>query len=201
MPLVSTDIMTVKRDFLRVKQTEFTLSEGSLLIAAPLSPDMLFNRSVILLTDYNKETVAGVIVNKPTPFVLDRLVDSISIKAPLYIGGPVSPEMLFLLHNHSNSDAASAIRPGIFFGYNDQLLKQIEQRLFPSIRYKFILGYSGWAPGQLEAEIANNYWVIGNPTPELLFNTEPDQIWHKAVSILGKEYEHWLKIPESPHLN
>ena len=97
--------------------------------------------------------------------------------------------------------AASLVKPGIFFGYDERLLKLIEQQADPTMRYKFLLGYSGWAPGQLEDEIARNYWVVANPTPELLFQTETSQMWRKAISNLGEEYAHWLKIPESPHLN
>ena len=193
--------MSVPRDFLQVKQTEFTLSPGRILISVPLNQDLLFSRSVVLLTDYNEEAVAGVIVNKVTPFMLDRLVDGMTLNVPLHIGGPVSPEMLFLVHNYAHCEAASLVKPGIFFGYDERLLKLIEQQADPTMRYKFLLGYSGWAPGQLEDEIARNYWVVANPTPELLFQTETSQIWRKAISNLGEEYAHWLKIPESPHLN
>lgn len=193
--------MSAPRDFLQVKQTEFTLSPGRILISVPLNTDLLFSRSVVLLTDYDEEAVAGVIINKPTPFMLDRLVDGMSLQVPLHIGGPVSPEMLFLVHNYERCHTASALKPGIFFGYDERMLKLIEQRADPTIRFRFLLGYSGWAPGQLEDEIARNYWVVANPTPELLFQTETSQIWRKAIANLGKEYEHWLKIPESPHLN
>ncbi|MBR4135103.1 MAG: YqgE/AlgH family protein [Bacteroidales bacterium] len=193
--------MSDPRDFLQVKQTEFSLSPGRILISVPLNQDLLFSRSVVLLTDYNDEAVAGVIVNKPTPFMLDRLVDGLTLNAPLHIGGPVSPEMLFLVHNYEHCRAASSLKPGIFFGYDERMLKLIEQRIDPTLRYRFLLGYSEWAPGQLEDEIAHNYWVVANPTPELLFQTETSQIWRKAIANLGREYEHWLKIPESPHLN
>lgn len=193
--------MSVSRDFLQVKQTEFTLSPGRILISVPLNQDLLFSRSVVLLTDYNEETVAGVIINKRTPFMLDNLVDGMTLNVPLHIGGPVSPEMLFLVHNYERCQAASSLKPGIFFGYDERMLKLIEQRADPTIHYKFLLGYSGWAPGQLEDEIARNYWVVANPTPELLFQTETSQIWRSAIATLGKEYAHWLKIPESPHLN
>lgn len=201
MPSFNDDTMSAPRDFLQVKQTEFTLSPGRILISVPLNTDLLFSRSVVLLTDYDEEAVAGVIINKPTPFMLDRLVDGMSLQVPLHIGGPVSPEMLFLVHNYERCHAASALKPGIFFGYDERMLKLIEQRADPTIRFRFLLGYSGWAPGQLEDEIARNYWVVANPTPELIFQTETSQIWRKAIANLGKEYEHWLKIPESPHLN
>ncbi len=44
-------------------------------------------------------------------------------------------------------------------------------------------------------------WVIGNPTPDLVFRTEPDQIWNRAVQILGPDYAHWLQIPKYINLN
>ena len=63
------------------------------------------------------------------------------------------------------------------------------------------MGYAGWSPGQLEREVARNMWVVGNPTPELVFNTPADKMWNAAVRILGKDYLHWLQIPEYINLN
>ena len=81
------------------------------------------------------------------------------------------------------------------------LLALIEQNAIPTLRYKFFMGYAGWSPGQLEGEIAKNMWVVGNPTPDLVFNTKPDEMWAKAVRVLGPDYAHWLNVPKYVNLN
>ena len=162
--------MPYNSDLLKVKQTEYSLTAGRILISVPYYNDAFFNRSVVLLTDYDQQHCAGLIVNHRLPFPVRDLVDELPIDAPMHLGGPVMPTALFLLHN-------------------------------ANLRYKFLMGYAGWAPGQLEGELRRNMWVIGNPTSDLVFRTEPEKVWEQAVRILGPEYKHWLQVPKFINLN
>lgn len=193
--------MPYQKDLLKVVPTEFDLAPGRLLISVPYYNDTFFNRSVVLLTDYDKEHVAGLILNHQLVYSVRQLVAEIHTDDPMFLGGPVLPTALFLLHNFENCKDAAAVAPGIYVGYDQILLALIEHRAIPSLRYRFLMGYAGWSPGQLEREIARNMWVVGNPTPELVFQTRPDQMWERSVRILGKEYEHWLRVPEFINLN
>jgi len=193
--------MPFEKDLLAVKQTEFDLAYGRILISVPYYNDTFFNRSVVLLTDYEDEHVAGLILNHKLPYMVNQMVDGLRVDAPMYLGGPVLPTALFLLHSFDSCKDAARIAPGIYVGYDQVLLALIEHRAIPSLHYRFLMGYAGWSPGQLEQEIARNMWVVGNPTPELVFHTEPDKMWEKAVQVLGKDYEHWLDVPEYINLN
>lgn len=193
--------MPYQHDLLKVKPTEFGLMAGRILISVPYYNDSFFNRSVVLLTDYEKEHVAGLIINHKIPYTVGQLVDEIHSEAPMFLGGPVLPSALFLLHDFDSCTTASAVVPGVYVGYDQVLLALIEHNAIPTMRYRFFMGYSGWSPGQLEGELARNMWVVGNPTPELVFGTDPDQIWPTAVRVLGNEYEHWLKVPKYVNLN
>lgn len=100
-----------------------------------------------------------------------------------------------------NNAASSRIVPKVYVGYDQSLLTQIESNALASGNCKFLMGYAGWSPGQLEDEISKNMWVIGNPTPELVFHNEPESVWAESVRILGPDYEHWLRIPKYINLN
>jgi len=193
--------MPFEKDLLAVKQTEFELASGRILISVPYYNDTFFNRSVVLLTDYEGDHIAGLILNRRLPYTVGHLVDGIHSDAPMYLGGPVLPTALFLLHTFDSCKDAARISPGIYVGYDQILLSLIEHNAIPTLKYRFLMGYAGWSPGQLEGEIARNMWVVGNPTPELVFHTEADKMWSKAVQVLGNDYKHWLNVPEYINLN
>ncbi len=190
-----------QNDLLKVKQTEFSLSAGRILISVPYFNDTFFNRSVVLLTDYEEEHVAGLILNRQLPYKVSHLVDEIQVDAPMFLGGPVMPSALFLLHDFDSCQSAGSVVPGVYVGYDKVLLALIEHNAIPQMHYRFLMGYAGWSPGQLESELEQNMWVVGNPTPELVFETDPEEIWTTAVQILGPDYEHWLRIPKYVSLN
>ena len=193
--------MPYASDLLKVKQTGFSLAAGRLLISVPYYNDAFFNRSVVLLTDYDAEMCTGLIINRRLPYRVRDLVDGLRVDAPMFLGGPVMPWALFLLHDIENNAASSRIVPKVYVGYDQSLLTQIESNAMASGNCKFLMGYAGWSPGQLEDEIGKNMWVIGNPTPELVFHKEPESVWSESVRILGPDYEHWLRIPKYINLN
>ncbi len=193
--------MPFEKDLLAVKQTEFELAPGRILISVPYYNDTFFNRSVVLLTDYEGDHIAGLILNRRIPYTVRQLVDGIHSDASMYLGGPVLPTALFLLHTFDSCKDAARVSPGIYVGYDQILLSLIEHNAIPTLKYRFLMGYAGWSPGQLEDEIARNMWVVGNPTPELVFHPETDKMWSNAVQVLGRDYQHWLNVPEYINLN
>lgn len=189
--------MPFVRDLLKIQQTEFELRSGRILISVPFYNDVVFNRSVVLLTDYSSECVTGLMLNRRLPYTVNQLVPELNVEASMFLGGPVQLELLSLVHNFGSCRKASVIAPEICVGYDQILLSLIEQSAISGMRYRFMMGYAGWSPGQLESEIQRNMWVIGNPTPDLVFKTPPDEVWTRAVRVLGEEYADWLRIPVS----
>lgn len=193
--------MDTVENFFTVKPTDFSLTAGRILISVPFFNDPFFNRSVVLLTDYDKQSCAGLVLNKSSRLSVRKVVNEIKVDDKLYIGGPVMPDGIFCIHNFENSKAASKLLPGIFVGSDEVLISLIEHQAIPSMKYRFFVGYSGWSPGQLESELANRMWVIGTATPELVFDTPCNKVWEKAVRNLGNDYLHWLKTPRNMGLN
>ena len=193
--------MDAVENFFEVKPTDFSLTAGRILISVPFFNDPFFNRSVVLLTDYDKQSCAGLVLNKSSRLSVRKVVSEIKVDDKLYIGGPVMPDGIFCVHNFESSKAASKLLPGIFVGSDEVLISLIEHQAIPSMKYRFFVGYSGWSPGQLEGELANKMWVIGTATPELVFDTPSSKVWEKAVRNLGDDYLHWLKTPRLIGLN
>jgi len=181
---------------LEVKPTTLKPMAGRILISVPFFNDPFFNRTVVILIDYDDESCVGLILNKEAGCTVSKAAPDLKIDTPLNIGGPVFHEQVFALHNLSACVHAEKLIPGVFVGYDDVFLALAEYHAIPGLKYKFFLGYSGWAPGQLEAEIEQKMWVVSNASSDLLFNTPSLKIWETAVRQLGKDYAHWLEIPE-----
>ena len=184
-------------DLLRIEPTGLSLEAGRLLVSTPYFNDPFFNHSVVLLTDYMEEHTAGLIINRQLPHSVYDVVNEIRVDDPIYFGGPVMPEAVFLLHSFDSCPEATRLLPGVYVGYNPVLLAVLEQHAIPNLKSKFLLGYAGWSPGQLEDELERNMWVVAPATQSLVFDTPAEDLWTRTVQRLGTRYAHWLRIPKN----
>lgn len=179
-------------------------SKGKLLIAEPsILNDKEFNRSVIYLTEHNKDGCIGFILNKPTKFVLKDLIPEIDIDFTIYNGGPVEQENLYFIHNVPNLIPNSIkIDKDIYWGGDFNVLSSLlNSGTIKQNHIRFFLGYSGWSVNQLNEELKESTWtVVNNKYPNLL-NVKSDQIWKNQLLTLGGEYQIWANAPENPALN
>ncbi|MDE5975875.1 MAG: YqgE/AlgH family protein [Muribaculaceae bacterium] len=180
---------------------------GSLLIAEPLMKELHFQRSVILLLDSDNEGGhMGLALNKATSLTLRDLMPDWENgrDVPVYCGGPVDLQRLFMLHTlGATLPGSMEVSPGIYVGGDVEAIKdyvdsggEIEGRL------RFFLGYSGWHKDQLAGEIKRNSWAVNNfPDGSLLLSSEENDFWRREVENLGDNYRGWLMMPQEPWLN
>ncbi len=190
--------------FITIKSNNILPAKGRVLLSEPLMGDYFFGRSVVLIGEHNNEGTFGLIVNKTVNTKLnDILPDFPPFDSPLYLGGPVETNRLFVLHSLGNEIPGSQeILNGLFWGGNmDDIKNMITLGLTDSSKIRFFLGYSGWKAGQLESELKRNSWVITRTTGDNIFNTEPTRLWDNLVKKLGNEYSYWEKFPENPSNN
>jgi len=173
--------------------------DGQMLIAMPTIGDPRFARSVIFLCSHSADGAMGIVVNKPArnmtfPDLLDQLgIDSGGTAAtirlgsfPVNVGGPVDTTRGFVLHStdyHVESSTV-AIGKAISLTATVDVLKAIVSGNGPS-RALLALGYSGWAPGQLDSEIQANGWLHCEADPELVFDHEFDGKYERALAKIG----------------
>ncbi|MDW4499775.1 YqgE/AlgH family protein [Sulfitobacter sp. D35] len=167
---------------------------GKLLVAMPGMGDPRFDRSVILLCVHSDDGAMGLILNKPSAEVgmtdvLDQLdIDPVAEAAamPVHIGGPVEMGRGFVLHSREYESRLHTLEVPGGYGMTATLdiLEDIARGAGPE-KALMMLGYAGWAPGQLEDEIGRNGWLTADASPKLVFGTPAARKWEAALASLG----------------
>lgn len=164
---------------------------GKFLIAMPAMGDPRFERSVVLMCSHSPEGAMGLIINKPlTDLAFSGLLDRLEITrapdfndVPVMFGGPVEPGRGFVLHDEGwkASNGSMPVPGGLMMTATQEVLAALGAGTGPS-RALLALGYAGWGPGQLDAEIARNDWLTTDAAPDLVFSTEYGGKWSAALA-------------------
>jgi putative transcriptional regulator len=184
--------------------THLQPAAGRVLIAEPFLQGPYFGRSIVLLTEHNDQGSIGFVLNKSTELYPDEVLDDIlSFEGQLFVGGPVSSNTLSFLHTLGDRvPGAVKVTSAVYWGGDfDRLKKMINSGEASSQSVKFFAGYSGWAPGQLESEIAENSWVVTTLRDELIMTRDVDNIWEIAMHEMGDIYKTWTNFPRNPSFN
>ncbi|MDW7709108.1 MAG: YqgE/AlgH family protein [Deferrisomatales bacterium] len=158
----------------------------------PQLKDPNFEQTVVLLCEHGEDGALGLVVNRPTPFTLGDIYDGQDIEGrgdsgePVHFGGPVQPEMGFVLYEGREYEGSLSALPGVHLGTSLEILRDIAASRGPE-RFLFCLGYAGWAPDQMEQELGRNDWLVVPATPEILFRVPAEHRWERAVRALGIE--------------
>ncbi len=180
--------------------------EGQLLIAMPGMPDSRFSRSVVYMCSHSDDGAMGLIINKPADdlrfgdllkqvklFDEDDTIELSGADAerPVHTGGPVETSRGFVLHSpdYHTKSATITITDGICLTATTDILKAIAAGKGPRLSM-LALGYSGWAPGQLESELSANGWLNCPADPELVFADDSSVKYDRALSVLGVDPSH-----------
>lgn len=68
-------------------------------------------------------------------------------------------------------------------------------------RARVFLGHAGWGPGQLEAEMEADSWIIEDPTADDAFTTSPEGLWRRVLERKGPPWTDIARIPFDPTMN
>ncbi|WP_291748756.1 YqgE/AlgH family protein [Bauldia sp.] len=175
--------------------------DGQLLIAMPGMQDSRFARTVVFLCAHSADGAMGIMVNQPARDItfrdllvqLDIIPEGSEIRLPeaadnmqVYRGGPVETGRGFVLHSTDYFIKTSTlpIDDHVNLTATLEILKAIAHGNGPRSAM-LALGYAGWAPGQLESEIQANGWLTCPATPELIFDTDIDAKYDRALAQLG----------------
>ena|SRR5687768_16486216 len=166
--------------------------QPSLLLSMPQLQDPNFARTVVLLCDFTPGGAFGLVLNRPTEMAardMVRLTPPVvgGNTLPLYIGGPVQPELGWILVNEPPASGEyRTVRDGLYLSSSPELLRAVLEQE-PSPRARVIAGYAGWGPGQLDEELAESAWLIGDVHIDLVFDDEPSVMWETAIRRLGAD--------------
>ena len=170
--------------------------DGQLLIAMPGMSDPRFDRSVIYMCAHSEQGAMGIIVNKTTPMM--RFSDLFAqldltgnapmepspgmMDMPVLFGGPVEQERGFVLHtkDYFAAEYSLPVAAGIALTATLDILRAMIRGEGPR-KAVLALGYSGWAPGQLESEIQHNGWLTCPADEEIIFGLDFDARYNAAL--------------------
>lgn len=193
---------------------------GQFLVADLDLTEAPFHRSVVLVLDHGSEGAFGLVVNRPLGLTAAQIVDDTGLevshperkgKIPLYGGGPVEPQAVFILHSGIpapwKSPSVREVRPGLWFEpsfpairpYVTGRTEDLPPDDVPLIR--LYLGYAGWGEGQLEAELDRGAWQVIEARADLVFHTPPETIWKRAMEIRGGFWGITAQTGIKPSLN
>lgn len=179
------------------------LRSGKLLIAQPFMQDGNFARSVVFLCEYSEEGSLGFVLNQPTSVNIGDLLPELHYPSLVVNhGGPVQLDTLHMLHRLPDAIGGIEVNNGVFWGGSfDALQLQGTVGTLDSSNIRLFVGYAGWSPGQLENELKEGSWLIGDISQEVVFDTPPEEVWKAAILSLGKEYKPLANMPVDPGLN
>jgi putative transcriptional regulator len=167
-----------------------------LLIASPRLADY-FRRSVVLVLEHNEEGAMGVVLNRPSDALVRNAVPDLvhlgELGDVVQVGGPVQPQAVVVLGEFEQPGDASRIVAGDL-GVVDPDRADAELR-----RARVYAGYAGWGPGQLEAELEQEAWIVEALDPDDPFRE--DDLWPAALARKGGEYALLARMPADPSVN
>lgn len=161
------------------------LGVGCLLVAGDNITMPPFTKSVVLLTNYGQDGAVGLIINRPTRYSLSSALPEIQglvgSGKKLYFGGPVSRNIMAVLLESDKDlrkiDGVSRVFGNIYFAVNKKVIhRALTGKVKPA---RGFAGYAGWAPGQLERELARGDWSVKTANSETVFSQFPNTLWNK----------------------
>jgi putative transcriptional regulator len=163
---------------------------GKFLVATEQLRDPRFARSVVYMVRHDRSGAMGLIVNRvlgvaPWAELLRRLeLDATGVagEVRMHYGGPVESGRGFVLHTGEYAgDGTMAVNERIALTINPDILRAIGLGKGPRL-YLLAFGYAGWAPGQLEGEIARGDWISVPADEDVIFDTADETKWERAMA-------------------
>lgn len=148
--------------------------KGNIIKASPSMEDPVFSGTAIFICEHNENGATGFVYNKPFLRSLNELEAlKYSKPFPLYDGGPVDKEHLFLLHLRPDIiEQGTLISDGIYLGGNfDQAVEAINKGAISSGQVKLFIGYCGWNTNELDEEITGGSWQLTTTPAKDVFNS------------------------------
>ncbi len=164
---------------------------GQLLIASPRMREP-FDHAVILIAQHSRDGALGIVINhpidsRPIAEVLKALgadaSGGIKNSVRVFLGGPVDPNIAFVIHSAEyRRDDTVDIDGHIALTDAAEVLRDIGLGKGPG-KSLVALGYAGWAPSQLEDEIASGAWIAVPENPTMVFDDDRNKLWADALAL------------------
>ena len=178
-------------------------ARGQLMIAGPALLDPNFWRTVVLVVEHSEDGALGLVLNRPSETTageavpeLEELVDP---EDQLFIGGPVQPSAVIVLCQFEDATDAALMS---FDDIGVLGTGSSPEELAAGVRTaRAFVGHAGWGPGQLDAEIEREDWILEPALREDAFSSAPRDLWSEVLIRKGGSYALVARMPPNPSVN
>jgi len=165
------------------------LAQGKILVSPRDSADPHFANSVILLARYSRTGALGLMLQYKSDLSLKKIPSLSSVGKrtdPVFIGGPVElPSVLMLERSKTEPPSALPVTANLYLlAAEPAILSALHDK--PASDLRVFIGYSGWAPGQLESEVRHHGWYIFDYDETMVFDPNPETLWERMVEKTGR---------------
>ncbi|MCP4200584.1 MAG: YqgE/AlgH family protein [bacterium] len=166
-----------------------TPGKGRLLVASEGLLDPNFERTVVLLLEHGLSGSLGLVLNRPSRLPVSRLLPDLegveTFEQPFFIGGPVEIHQMSMLFSTGEEHAGHLNVLGkVYAGWDEGLFERMVHEPREQDRFRLYAGHAGWAPGQLEAEIAAHGWHVFPGSESTIFAAESggsEELWREFI--------------------
>jgi putative transcriptional regulator len=177
--------------------------QGQLLVASPTLADPNFARTVIAVANHDEDGALGIILNRPSDTeVVDavpELEDVVDVDEVVFVGGPVQPAAIVVLAEFEDPAEAAFLVVGGIGLVSDRT--GLDRLATVTARRRIYAGYAGWGPGQLEAELERDDWILEPARPSDVFSEDPQELWGSVLERKGGRYRLVARMPVDPSVN
>ena len=161
------------------------LGDSIILIAKRQLQDKLYGSTILIARPIGGERHVGFIINKPTQMTLGKLFPahepSRKVADPVFLGGPVSPEVIFALVQGRESPGGRSIRilDDLYLAIDSEVVDRVIEKQ-PS-QARFLAGMVLWRPGELHDEVKRGLWYVQDPRADLVLRKPTENMWEELV--------------------
>jgi putative transcriptional regulator len=178
--------------------------KGQLLIASPSIHDPNFRRTVVYMTEHGDEGAMGLVLNRAAETTVGEAVPDLAWLAEddavVHVGGPVAPQSVVVLAEFEDPEL-SALLVDEDLGFVPAEVDDANALADALGRRRVFAGHAGWGPGQLEAEMQEESWIVEPATRDDVFTADPEELWAVVLRRKGREYALLSTMPVDPSLN
>jgi putative transcriptional regulator len=180
-----------------------TSLRGQLLVASPALLDPNFRRTVVLVGEHGDDGTMGLVLNRTAEIAVadaaSVLGDLVEPGAMVHSGGPVQPTAVVILAEFLDPERASV---PVFGDVGFVAADADFESLAPDVRRaRVFAGLAGWSPGQLEAELEREDWILEPAHADDVFAEDPDSLWSTVLERKGGSFALLARMPPDPSLN
>ena len=160
-------------------------AESIILVAKRQLKDQLYGSTALIVRPIGAERHVGFIINKPTQMTLGKLFPthepSKKVADPVFLGGPVSTEVIFALVQGRQSPGGRSIKllDDLYLAIDSEIVDRVIEKQPANAR--FFAGMVLWRPGELSEEVKRGLWYVQDPRAELVLRKPTENMWEELV--------------------